>query len=175
MTQISYFWDGTAVGDAASVTELTWSKWISIMFQQQTYGFPYSSREEAQGIIKGNGSEFAISQYGQGYLLVGSGAALVAGFFYENTGTVIGPYGVAPEDPVYYQYLVIQLNRAIKYVQLYYTPFSLTPVFPLNTDNLWRIPVALITYTRVTIDGVNSIDTLITDKRNFCTFGDQIP
>lgn len=81
MTQTSYYWDGTTIGDAtlAPVSNLMFHKMWRLLFM---------SDRTVQGVLQGYGDELIVHGVSGG-ISVGTGIALVDGMFYENDKKVV--------------------------------------------------------------------------------------
>jgi len=79
MTEKSYYWDGLVTGDAtlSPITELVYHEQWYKMFSRYNHG----------GVIEGYLNELAVVGTSGG-VQIATGAALVDGWFYENTTTV---------------------------------------------------------------------------------------
>ena len=168
MTQKSFFWNGSTVGDADTWThgggyhagnEDYESSLIDIMFRALWNG------TENRGVLSGWLDELEVSGYGSP-LTVGTGAAIVFGLFYESTAaeSVAVP---TPAAETRIDRIVIRRDWDAQTARIYRIPGveggSAAPSLVQSPNTYYDIPLA-----QVSIDTGGSI--VVTDEREYCAF-----
>ena len=159
MTQKSVFWTTNDTGDgpAAGYTEADMYNFLRRLLVPEV--------EDEQGVLRGVGSELAVSG-SSSPLAVADGAAIVYGLFYENSASL----NLAVTIPV------VGVTGGRVNLKADWTAQTVRAVVQLSTDGTpdipalvqtagaeWSIPLATFT--------INQAGTItLTDVRNFCQF-----
>lgn len=161
MTEISYFWGSTTVGDAvlAPYSDDVYSDIQAKLFQTDRIG---------QSVIPGYLNQLLVTNPGGLTIRVASGAAMVDGKFYENTGNVDFSLAVPVSDYFFYK-IVLRKSWAAQQVRLALLGPS-WPGYPVSdtTDGVvWEVELASMY--------INPASTIVVDdSRRFTPLGEIV-
>lgn len=139
MTEYSYYWDGLVTGDA-TLAPYSPSRYTTIWKNLFTH-------DGDQGIINEHGNELEVSGIA-GAVIVNTGAALVEGYFYENTAQENVTIPTPVSDPRIDR-IVLQkdpITQTVRITRLIGVEAAV-PVAPTLTQvagAIWEIPIAQI-------------------------------
>lgn len=158
MTEISYFWAGTTVGDATS------APYSDDVFSDKERRM-FASYRASRGVLKDDGNELAATG-GTSPVAINTGAAIVDGKFYENTAslnvTVATPAGATRIDCI-----VLRKDFAAQTVRITKIAGAEgggAPAVTQTDGTTWDLPLWQVSIT------TGGIITL-TDERRFCFLG----
>lgn len=163
MAETSMFWETNGVGDGLSTG---YSQSQLINFFHNVLGLGEANR----GVVSGYGSSLQVTEtVGGGSVDVGSGAAIVKGFYYENTSTVSVAIPT-PASATRIDRIVLRASWAAQTVRIYRlagTEGGSAPSLTQTAGSTWDLPLA-----QVSITTAGAIT--ITDERQFLKFGGVI-
>lgn len=142
MAEISFYWDGTATGDATlapySPARYT-TNWKNIL-----------TVEDNHGIINDHLDELLVSGIAGG-VIVDTGAALVEGYFYENDAEVTVAIPTPVTDPRIDR-IVIRKDIALQTARITRlagteNPAPTAPAITQDAGGQWEIPIAQVLIT----------------------------
>lgn len=156
MTEYSYYWDGLITGDAtlAPYTAARYTTNWKILF----------TREDDEGIISYYENTLEVSGISGG-VIVDIGAALVEGYFYENTSQVTVTIPTPVTNPRIDR-IVLRKDSALQTVRIYRVAGTeagvpTAPALTQTTGGIFEIPLAQV---YITTAGVITV----TDERDYC-------
>jgi len=159
MAELSYYWGGTALGDAvqAPYSDDEFSDiWRKLFMQDRT----------RQGVVGGYANELEVTNPVGTTVRVDTGAALVDGKFYENDATVDFAAGVAGQA---YR-VVLRKTWATQQIRLALLgPAGVNPVPLTQTDGVtWEISLCRVTNAAGTLTLDNDFEWVMRpDVRSF--------
>jgi hypothetical protein len=170
MAEDSAFWDGTAVGDAASTT--LWSSPYSSAEFGEIYSKILGSHVAKGYVVPTYGNDLKVSANNPVALnvLVATGALFVRGKFYENTSQITAVITAADITNPRIDRVVARISlsssvQTIRTVVLAGTPAA-TPALPALTQNATTYEISLA-YVWVAANATTISDVDVHDEREF--------
>jgi len=151
MTQLSYFWDGSTIGDAALAP-------YNIEDIHALLDILFMSDNTREGVIGGYLNMLAVTNTGGLNMQVDTGAALIKGYFYTNDAAKASAVVMPGAGYNYYTY-VLRLDVAAQTIRAVALGPSASG-YPTVTQTAatWEIELA-----RVRVDNIGTVS--VTDRR----------
>ncbi|NPU89977.1 MAG: hypothetical protein HPY87_08895 [Fervidobacterium sp.] len=162
MTEKSYFWGGTTVGDASE------APYQHTAFQQFIRKMFCFDRSKA-GVIRAYENELNCTNPSANTVVISTGAAVVDGVFYENTDnvsfTINTPVSSSRSDIIVLR--KVWADQTVRLTKVTGSEGSVAPSLTQTDNDTWDIPLWTIT---ITTGG----SITLTDNRYFLTALSQI-